>query len=60
MVDLSPTDFYDVRSLLTDEERMVAETVARFVDEQVLPIIPKAFDEHRFPKELLPRAGTRR
>ena len=58
MVDLSPTDFYDVRSLLTGEERMVAETVARFVEEQVLPIIPKAFDEHRFPKELVPELAS--
>ena len=48
------TDFYDVRSLLSDEERQVQDTVARFVDERVLPIIATAFDEHRFPKELVP------
>ncbi len=48
------TDFYDVRSLLTDEERQVQDTVARFVDDRVLPIISSAFDEHRFPKELIP------
>ena len=30
---LDPLDLYDVRSLLTDEERMVQDTVARFVDE---------------------------
>ncbi|MFQ5545491.1 MAG: acyl-CoA dehydrogenase family protein [Acidiferrobacterales bacterium] len=58
MADLNATDFYDVQSLLSDEERMVAETVARFVDEQVLPIIPKAFDEHRFPKELVPELAS--
>ena len=50
-----PTDFYDVRSLLTEEERQVQDTVARFVDEQVVPIIGRAFDEHRFPRELVPR-----
>lgn len=58
MADLNATDFYDVQSLLSDEERMVAETVARFVDEQVLPIIPKAFDEHRFPRELVPELAS--
>jgi len=58
MADLNATDFYDVQSLLSDEERMVAETVARFVDAQVLPIIPKAFDEHRFPKELVPELAS--
>ncbi len=50
-----PTDFYDIRALLTEEERQVQDTVARFVDEQVVPIIGRAFDEHRFPAELVPR-----
>jgi len=48
------TDFYDVRSLLSEDERQVQDAVARFVDEQVIPIIGKAFDEHRFPSELIP------
>jgi glutaryl-CoA dehydrogenase len=47
-------DFYNVRSLLSDEERQVQDMVRRFVDEKVLPIIAKAFEEHRFPKELIP------
>ena len=58
MASLNPTDFYDVQSLLSDEERMVRETVARFVDEKVLPIIAKAFDEHRFPAELVPELAS--
>ena len=36
---LDPYDLYDVRSLLSDEERMVQDTVARFTDERVLPVI---------------------
>ncbi|MCC7249239.1 MAG: acyl-CoA dehydrogenase family protein, partial [Lysobacter sp.] len=51
---LHPYDLYDVRSLLTEEERAVQDTVARFTDERVLPIIGQAFDEGRFPKELVP------
>ncbi len=51
---LNPYDLYDVRSLLTEEERAVQDTVARFTDERVLPIIGDAFDEGRFPKELVP------
>ena len=46
-------DFYDVRGMLNDEERQIQDTTARFVDERVLPIIADAFDEHRFPKELI-------
>jgi glutaryl-CoA dehydrogenase len=51
---LNPIDLYDVRSLLSEEERMVQDTVARFTDERVLPIIGDCFDQGRFPKELVP------
>ncbi|MBS0465058.1 MAG: acyl-CoA dehydrogenase family protein [Proteobacteria bacterium] len=51
---LNPLDLYDVRSLLSDEERAVQDTVARFTDERVLPIIGDCFDQGRFPKELIP------
>lgn len=51
---LNMTDLYDVRSLLSEEERMVQDTVARFTDERVLPIIGDCFDAGRFPTELIP------
>ncbi|KIQ98418.1 acyl-CoA dehydrogenase family protein [Lysobacter sp. A03] len=52
-MSLNPYDLYDTRSLLTEEERAVQDTVARFTDERVLPIIGAAFDEGRFPRELV-------
>ncbi len=58
MPSLNPADFFDVQSLLTDEERMVQETVARFVDDKALPVVPQAFDEHRFPLELVPEIAA--
>jgi len=51
---LNPVDLYDVRSLLSEEECMVQDTVARFTDERVLPIIGDCFDQARFPIELVP------
>ena len=51
---LSPTDLFDVRALLGEEERAVQDSVARFTDERVLPIIGEAFDQARFPDELIP------
>ena len=51
---LNPVDLYDVASALTEEERMVQDSVARLVDDKVLPVIQKCFEEHRFPKELVP------
>ncbi|HZH43113.1 MAG TPA: acyl-CoA dehydrogenase family protein [Lysobacter sp.] len=51
---LNPYDLYDVRSLLTEEERAVQDSVARFTDERVLPIIGECFEEGRFPTDLIP------
>jgi len=50
---LNPLDLYDLRSELSDEERMVQDTVARFVDDKVLPVIRDAFEQHYFPKDLI-------
>ncbi len=54
MKSLNPLDLYDIRSELDEEEALVQDTVARFVDEQVLPIIGEAFENSRFPAELVP------
>ncbi|MFN3964360.1 MAG: acyl-CoA dehydrogenase family protein [Silanimonas lenta] len=55
---LNPTDLFDIRSLLSEEERAVQDTVARFTDEKVLPIIGECFDQGRFPKELIPEIAS--
>jgi glutaryl-CoA dehydrogenase len=55
---LNPTDLFDIRSLLSEEERMIQDSVARFVDEKVLPIIGDAFDQARFPQELIPEVAS--
>jgi len=51
---LDPLDLFDVRSELTEDEQMVQETVARFVDDQVIPFMREAFEQHHFPRELVP------
>src|SRR5450759_3814580 len=48
------TDFYDLDSALSEEERAVRDTIRAFVDEKVLPIIGDCYIEGRFPKELVP------
>ncbi|MCX7564157.1 acyl-CoA dehydrogenase family protein [Xanthomonadaceae bacterium XH05] len=55
---LDRTDLFDIRSQLSEEERAVQDTVARFTDEKVLPIIGDCFDEGRFPKELIPEIAA--
>ncbi|MDX1509089.1 MAG: acyl-CoA dehydrogenase family protein [Woeseiaceae bacterium] len=51
---LNPLDLYDVRSGLADDELMVRDSVARFVDEQAIPLMREAFEQHTFPMELVP------
>jgi len=55
---LDPLDLYDVRAALTDDERLVQDSVARLVDAEVLPVIRRCFEEHRFPQELIPKLAS--
>jgi glutaryl-CoA dehydrogenase len=57
MTSADPLDFYDIRALLSDDERLIRDTVARFVDREVAPIIGDCFAAERFPVELVPRLG---
>jgi glutaryl-CoA dehydrogenase len=54
----SPIDFYDIDSVLAEEERAVRDSVRQFVDERVLPIIGKCYVDGRFPKELIPEMAS--
>jgi glutaryl-CoA dehydrogenase len=49
-----PTDLYTIDHLLSEEERMVRDTVRKFVGERVLPIIGEHFEVGTFPRELVP------
>jgi glutaryl-CoA dehydrogenase len=48
------TDLYNIDYLLSEEERMVRDTVRRFVQDRVLPIIGEHFEAGTFPRQLIP------
>src|SRR5690242_2296745 len=50
-------DFYNIDSVLSEEERAVRDSVRAFVDGSVLPVIGDAYVQGRFPKELIPEMG---
>ena len=50
---LDPLDLFDIRSELNEEEAMVQETVGRFVDDRVIPLMREAFEKHEFPRHLI-------
>ena len=51
------TDFFDIDSALSEEERAVRDSVRQFVDERVLPIIGQHYIDGHFPLELVPEMG---
>jgi len=50
---LDPLDLYDIRSELSEDEVMVKDTVGRFVDDKVIPLMREAFEQHVFPSHLV-------
>ncbi|MEZ4410006.1 MAG: acyl-CoA dehydrogenase family protein [Polyangiales bacterium] len=50
-------DFYDIDSLLTEEERLARDSVRAFVDERVMPGISEHYEKGTFPTELIPEFG---
>jgi glutaryl-CoA dehydrogenase len=55
---MNPLDLYDLRGSLSEDEQLVQDSVARLVDAQVLPVIQDCFENHRFPRELVPELAA--
>ena len=55
MKSFKALDYYQVDGLLTEEERLIRDTIRSFVSEKVLPRIEKHYREGTFPKELVPQ-----
>ena len=52
------SDFFNIDSALTEEERAVRDSVRAWVNDRVLPIIGKCYVDGRFPRELVPEMGA--
>ena len=50
-------DYYQLDSLLSEEQRQIRRTVRSWVDENVAGIIADCYEEARFPDELIPEMG---
>ncbi len=56
---IKDVDFLDLNSLLSEEERILRNTVRNFVDQKVLPIIEEHYQNGRFPTHLIREMGER-
>src|SRR5579864_3235363 len=53
-------DYFNIDPLLTEEERLTRETVARLVDREVIPRIGRAWLAGEFPRDLVQTLGALR
>jgi glutaryl-CoA dehydrogenase len=53
-------DYFHIDPLLTDEERLTRDTVARLVDREVIPQIGRAWLAGEFPRHLVSKMGALR
>ncbi|MGH2789915.1 MAG: acyl-CoA dehydrogenase family protein [Actinomycetota bacterium] len=56
-MSIDALDFLGVDRLLTDEERMIRDTVRKFVGDRVMPGIEKWFEAGEFPHEIATEIG---
>ncbi|NNF65189.1 MAG: acyl-CoA dehydrogenase [Acidimicrobiia bacterium] len=51
-------DFLEIGSQLSDEERLLRDTVRQFVEDKILPDVGDWYDQGYFPKELAKEMGA--
>jgi glutaryl-CoA dehydrogenase len=51
-------DFFNIDSVLSEEERAIRDSVRGWVNDRVLPIIGQAYVDGAFPKHLIPEMGA--
>jgi len=54
---LDPVDFLDLNASLSDDERLIRDTVRAFVRDRVVPHIADWFEAGMFPRELIGACG---
>lgn len=54
---VSTTDFFDIDSLLSEEEKLTRDSVRDWVDKRFLPVIQEHNRKGTFPMELVPELG---
>ncbi|HEY3215235.1 MAG TPA: acyl-CoA dehydrogenase family protein [Candidatus Eisenbacteria bacterium] len=57
MPRFSGVDFYDIDSLLSEEERQIRDHVRDWVEDRYLPLVEQAYEEAYFPAEIIPEVA---
>ena len=57
MAQFTGVDFFEIDSLLTEDEITIRDTVRAWVEAKFLPVIEDAYDNAYFPKEVIPQVA---
>ena len=57
MAKLNCTNFYNIESLLSEEEIQIQQAARDFTEKEILPIINKHHRDATFPKEIVKKMG---
>jgi glutaryl-CoA dehydrogenase len=49
------TDLYRIDDMLSQDERAIRDTIARFIDKECLPTVGEHFRHHTFPNDIIPK-----
>jgi glutaryl-CoA dehydrogenase len=57
MADFRGVDFYRIDDLLTEEEKLVRESVRSFVEDNIIPVVDEAYEKGEFPAQVIRPLG---
>lgn len=55
--EFEPVDFYNIDDLLTEEQKLIRNSIRDFVSKEISPNIEKWFEENHFPLEIVKKMG---
>jgi len=55
MSKFNGVDYYNIDSLLSEEEKMIRDSVREFISDEVIPIIEEYATKGKFPVDLIPK-----
>ncbi len=52
------TDFFDIKSLLSQDELIMLDEARKFTVKEIIPIIAEFFEKDEFPRDLIPKIAA--
>jgi len=56
--NFEPVDFYEIDSLLTDEQKLIRDSIRSFVSKEISPNIEDWYERNHFPVDIVKKMGN--